>query len=1341
MRHGSVWLGLVLSLSSVLAVAAADAGSSRPIPAKRSLEAARNLLEIKSLNTTRVTNPSRLTTQTRVRMNAAGEAGRRIAFPDLDLRASATPAPVVREVRPGELPRAAALPHEMWTDLHAGAGKSPSSPRAGTRDLPWSTDRLLADATHMNDAYCSLAVSPTTGDLYAVFEATDLGGTDRDIHIARSQDDGQTWTVWEMPSYTQDEYMPDIAIDGAGFLHVVWIRDDGFIVRTRSSDADDPTAWAWIKALFTDSINATPSVAVSGAGDFATLYIAASYQEINWDLYQWEWTLVWMWSTNSGNTISYDYLVPDGYPDLWPDAALDGALAHLINGEADLYGGPTRILMASDAVSGGFTDIIDLCTWTANSCGFPRVACAADEVFAVFQHDFDDGLGNIDGDIIYAFSWDAGATMYGPYEMVADEYESVGPAVYTRDGIVGCLWLDAPPGGDEFDVAARQGGGHGHPDNFGDIEIVTDQNLAEPQYRYLDGAIGANLLHVGWIDRRDTPTQGHNVYTCERTTHPDLSPFTPEGWDAPLVGSMFAGERTTGYLAAGRNAYISFAFINDGLADIAADFRIELLVDGTPAAAWVLSGGLPVSTYVVVEDHQLILDAGTHQIAFALDTLGEVAESDETDNVTTETWTWLDGDPELRVEPDHVMYHFAAPPGRAALDRLAADPPIRRVNHLEVLGETLRTALAEAAPDGTLTVIIEPVLRLNARALDAALAGVERGQRRETTVAALRATLARADTELAPVFAELVTAGLMKPPAPLWLAGSYAIAVKPAGVSALAPTPPGGRLWLDHDVSRTYGGASGTTGASGLSGATTQPNGDKALSWHLPRIGADQAWAQGFDGTGVVVGHVDTGVSYDHPDLAGRMWDGGAEWPHHGYDAVDDDDDPYDGDTSIHHGTHTAGLIVGDGSGGTSTGAAPGATLMALRAVPGYYSDLVEAMQFGLDHGPVDVISFSAGWDDPANDLKEANRANADVLMAMGIAWITAAGNGDNYGGHFPLPQDIGSPADCPDPWFGAAGHSAVIAVGATTSADVVWANSSIGPTVWAITGTDYDDYPYPPGLMKPDVAAPGVDITSTYSNSGYVDYSGTSMSCPLVAGAAAILLQASPGAAPALLAEALETSATDIGAPGRDNSAGAGLLNIPAALEAMPNQGVETFTVYNDGVLPLNLENVFWQASWLDVMPLTGRVDPGDSLLCRATFDPAGMASGAYYDNIVLISDDPLGMHVVQAELRIGDVTGVGEPPTAAAASRLDGYPNPFNPRTTLSFDLARAGRVELAIYDLQGRWVRVLVSEVMPAGRHEVTWDGLDGRGRGLSSGMYFARAVLPGGVSAGRKLMLVR
>lgn len=67
---------------------------------------------------------------------------------------------------------------------------------------------------------------------------------------------------------------------------------------------------------------------------------------------------------------------------------------------------------------------------------------------------------------------------------------------------------------------------------------------------------------------------------------------------------------------------------------------------------------------------------------------------------------------------------------------------------------------------------------------------------------------------------------------------------------------------------------------------------------------------------------------------------------------------------------------------------------------------------------------------------------------------------------------------------------------------------------------------------------------------------------------------------------------------------------------------------------------------------------------------------------------------------------------------------PNPFNPVTVVSFDLARGQRVQLDVYDVRGRLVRALIDEARGIGRHEVTWDGRDDRGHGVGSGVYFVR-----------------
>ena len=91
-------------------------------------------------------------------------------------------------------------------------------------------------------------------------------------------------------------------------------------------------------------------------------------------------------------------------------------------------------------------------------------------------------------------------------------------------------------------------------------------------------------------------------------------------------------------------------------------------------------------------------------------------------------------------------------------------------------------------------------------------------------------------------------------------------------------------------------------------------------------------------------------------------------------------------------------------------------------------------------------------------------------------------------------------------------------------------------------------------------------------------------------------------------------------------------------------------------------------------------------------------------------------------------------------APLRVTLYPNPFNPRTTIALDLPRAGEVQLRIYDLRGALVRTLVDERLEAGRHEVVWDGTDGRGAAVASGVYFSELRAAGETRIG-KLALVR
>lgn len=101
--------------------------------------------------------------------------------------------------------------------------------------------------------------------------------------------------------------------------------------------------------------------------------------------------------------------------------------------------------------------------------------------------------------------------------------------------------------------------------------------------------------------------------------------------------------------------------------------------------------------------------------------------------------------------------------------------------------------------------------------------------------------------------------------------------------------------------------------------------------------------------------------------------------------------------------------------------------------------------------------------------------------------------------------------------------------------------------------------------------------------------------------------------------------------------------------------------------------------------------------------------------------------------------VSAVGVP-LASVVDLKAAYPNPFNPRTSIAYDLAKDARVRLEIYALDGSLVRRLVDRYEGAGLHEVMWDGMNEQGRGASSGVYLYR-IIADGVVASRRMTLVR
>lgn len=305
-------------------------------------------------------------------------------------------------------------------------------------------------------------------------------------------------------------------------------------------------------------------------------------------------------------------------------------------------------------------------------------------------------------------------------------------------------------------------------------------------------------------------------------------------------------------------------------------------------------------------------------------------------------------------------------------------------------------------------------------------------------------------------------------------------------------------------------------------------------NWWLSTIGAHLV---NYDGTGVKVAVIDSGI-YDHPDL----------------DIINNenfvtDEDSYNDANG--HGTHVAGIIGSSGNGSSNKyqGIAPGVSLINARAGDATGSllegDIVDAIDWcakkeDLGGAEADIISLSIGGGYP--DASDAITSALSVAVGRGIICVASAGNSGP--GYF----TGSSPASGVN----------VIAVGATDKNDDLVSFSSWGPV-----------YSY---LGYPDVVAPGVNIISTeakdsviskekrfigdyfdfYGDADYIPLSGTSMSCPIVSGALAILKQAYPKMTPQTARIALLEGAQKLENNDNDDflKSGAGLINISASYD-----------------------------------------------------------------------------------------------------------------------------------------------------------------------------------------------
>jgi subtilisin family serine protease len=271
------------------------------------------------------------------------------------------------------------------------------------------------------------------------------------------------------------------------------------------------------------------------------------------------------------------------------------------------------------------------------------------------------------------------------------------------------------------------------------------------------------------------------------------------------------------------------------------------------------------------------------------------------------------------------------------------------------------------------------------------------------------------------------------------------------------------------------------------------------VEWNISNIGAPKVWQQFNDrGDGIVVASIDTGTQYNHPALVnqyrGNLGGGNFDHNYNWYDPLDWCPQPVPCDT-YGHGTHTMGTMVGDDGGTNQIGVAPEAKWIEADALPdgnGSDESLLGSGEWLL--APLDLNGqnprpdlrpdiISNSWGIPFDDQDLWYQSTVDAWIASGIFPAWAAGNEGSSC------SSLREPGSYPESYT----------MGAYDINNQIASFSSRGPS------------PLGGGTIKPDIAAPGVNVRSSYLNNSYTEMSGTSMATPHVAATVALIWSAVP--------------------------------------------------------------------------------------------------------------------------------------------------------------------------------------------------------------------------------------
>ena len=329
-----------------------------------------------------------------------------------------------------------------------------------------------------------------------------------------------------------------------------------------------------------------------------------------------------------------------------------------------------------------------------------------------------------------------------------------------------------------------------------------------------------------------------------------------------------------------------------------------------------------------------------------------------------------------------------------------------------------------------------------------------------------------------------------------------------------------------------------------LEPAIDSPEGIEASEIGLRVIKANKLWEIGITGAGRLVMNIDTGVEGTHPALSAK-WRGnnGQPWWRAWFDKNGSTTAPADCDG---HGTHTMGIMCGRSASGDTVGVAPNAQWIAARTICSspHTSNSIAAFQWAMNPDSnssttsdmPDAIGNS--WYDPdvTNECSGIYKTTLDALEAAGLAIVFSCGNSGSGASTITKPKNINTNL--------VNAFSVGNINGNNPFPYPIASSSSRGPSLCGGSGSL---------LIKPEVCAPGTSVRSSYTGGGYSLLSGTSMACPHIVGAVALLRQVAPNLTGKQILEALYNTAVQLPVGGvENNDYGKGVIDIWAAYQSL---------------------------------------------------------------------------------------------------------------------------------------------------------------------------------------------